>query len=152
MVGSVTWKVVYYIGYPQTVVRACIRVLFWQSLLHLMFGQFLLILKILSMEPLGPIFSTVLSPSISFIWTLCCSWCIPLFSHWRSSFSPFSVTCVHLNNPYLFALCFAEAHNSTFSWIVWLHYKARFHIGCAYFMGVTPAAGCGLTFRGANFG
>ena len=76
MVGSMTQKVAYYIGYPQTVVPACIHTLFWQSLLYLVFGQFLLILTILPMEPLGPKFSTVHSSSLSFLLTLCCSWWI----------------------------------------------------------------------------
>ena len=61
MVGFMTLKIAYYIGYPQAVVSAYIHRLFCQYLLHLTFGQCLSILKIVPMEPLGPKFSTVYS-------------------------------------------------------------------------------------------
>ena len=56
MVGSRTQGVPYYIGYPKTVVSACIHLLFSQYLLHPIFGPFLLISKTLLLEPPGPRF------------------------------------------------------------------------------------------------
>ena len=71
MVGSETQRVAYYIGYPQTVVQACIHLLSLQSLQHLILDQFLLILRTLPLEPLGPRFSAVHSLSLSFPQTPC---------------------------------------------------------------------------------
>jgi WD40 repeat protein len=70
-VGSRTHRVPYYIGYLQTVVSACIHLLFSQYLRHPIFGQFLLISKTLLLEPPGPRFSTLHSLSLSVLWNPC---------------------------------------------------------------------------------
>jgi len=69
-VGSETQKAVYYIGYHSTVASACIHLLSSQSLERPTFDPFPLISSILSLEPLGPMFSTLHSLNISFLGTL----------------------------------------------------------------------------------
>ena len=58
-VGSETQTVACYIVYLQIVLQACIQLLSWQSFQRLTLNQFLLILRTLSLEPLGPKFLTV---------------------------------------------------------------------------------------------
>jgi hypothetical protein len=59
MVGFETHKVAYCIGYPLTIVPFGIRLCFWPSL---QLSQFLLILRMLPLGPVGPQFSKVNSP------------------------------------------------------------------------------------------
>src|SRR5258706_55910 len=68
-VGSEIQTAGYSIGYPLIVVVASIHPLSLRFLLHLIFGQFLLILRTLLLEPLGPKFSTVHGASRSFLVT-----------------------------------------------------------------------------------
>src|SRR5258706_255249 len=69
-VGSEIQTAAYSIGYLWIVVEASIHPLSLQSLSYLIFDQFLLILKSLPLEPLGPRFSTVHRSSRSFLVTL----------------------------------------------------------------------------------
>ena len=59
-------RVAYYIGYPQTVVQASIHLLSWRFLWHLMFDLFLLTLRTVHLESLGPKFWNMHSPSYFF--------------------------------------------------------------------------------------
>src|SRR5258706_11325047 len=70
-VGSEIQTAAYSIGYLQTVVEACIHPLSLQSLSYLIFDQFLLILKSLPLEPLGPRFSAMHISRRSFLVTFC---------------------------------------------------------------------------------
>ena len=76
MGGSEIQTAAYSIGYPLIIVMASIHLLSLQSLLHLMFGRFLLILRTLPLEPLGPKFSTVHSASRFFLVTFVLIWCM----------------------------------------------------------------------------
>src|SRR5258706_8452981 len=65
MGGSGTQTAVYYIGCPQTAVQTYIHLLSLRSLWSLIFNLFLLILRTLPLEPLGPEFSTAENLSLS---------------------------------------------------------------------------------------
>ena len=69
--GSRTHKGRYYIGYLQTVVPACVHLLFSQYLRHPIFGRFLLISNTLFLEPPGPRFSKPHRLSLSVLWNQC---------------------------------------------------------------------------------
>src|SRR5258706_3054492 len=65
-VGSWTQRVVYYTGYPTTVVQPFIHPLLLQFPLHLVFDPSLLTSTTLPLEPHGPKFTKVHLPSLSF--------------------------------------------------------------------------------------
>src|SRR5258706_352656 len=69
-VGSGTERVVYYTGYPTTVVQPFIHPPLLQFPVHLLVDPSLLTSTTLPLEPHGPKFSKVHLPSLTFHWTL----------------------------------------------------------------------------------
>src|SRR5258706_9886304 len=64
--GSETQRMDYYIGYPQTVIQACIHLRSSRFPLHLTPDRFHSILRTFCLEPLGPKFSTMQNLELSF--------------------------------------------------------------------------------------